>query len=507
MYNRFLTKAALCAVVAALSGATVLSGQSTIGKEVAVPRRLADGDEYKLSPNKLIDYGRSLFVANWTVQEGAGRPLSKGTGDPVADPTRPLVFPNNFNRVSGPDANSCAGCHNAPYAGGAGDIVGNVFVLGQRFDSASFDSSDATPTRGAIDERGRNATLQTIANFRATIGMNGAGFIEMLARQMTADLQAERDATLPGAATALKSKGVSFGTIARRADGSWDVSKVEGIGAFSLTTTGPNDPPSLAIRPFHQAGRVVSIREFTNNAFNHHHGLQSVERFGANTDPDGDGVRNEMNRADITAAVIFQATLPVPVQVQPATLEVQLAVVLGKDRFAKVGCGNCHVPELPLDKEGWIFTEPNPYNPAGNLRPGDAPTLRIDLTSDSLPQPRLKPNANGVVMVPAFTDLKLHDICENPQDPNIEPLDMQVKPGTDAFFAGNRKFITRKLWGSASLPSHYHHGQYTTMREAVLAHAGEALDSRQAFQALPAYEQDAVIEFLKTLQVSPHYSN
>jgi hypothetical protein len=41
------------------------------------------------------------------------------------------------------------------------------------------------------------------------------------------------------------------------------------------------------------------------------------------------------------------------------------------------------------------------------------------------------------------------------------------------------------------------------MRQAVLAHAGEAQPARLAFQALPAEAQDAVIEFLKTLQVLP----
>jgi hypothetical protein len=129
--------------------------------------------------------------------------------------------------------------------------------------------------------------------------------------------------------------------------------------------------------------------------------------------------------------------------------------------------------------------------------------MSVDLTSDELPLPRLKPDQNGIVWVPAFTDLKLHDICSGPDDPNIEPLDMQARPGTPAFFAGNRKFLTRKLWGAANEPPYFHHGQYTTMREAVLAHAGEALKSRQAFEAASAYEQDSVIEFLKTLQVLP----
>jgi hypothetical protein len=333
--------------------------------------------------------------------------------------------------------------------------------------------------------------------------MFGSGFIEMLARQITADLQAIRDSVMPGASKPLVSKGISFGALARNADGTWDVSKVEGIPAFSLTTSGASDPPNLIIRPFHQAGRVVSLREFSNNAYNHHHGMQSAERFGAGTDPDSDLVVNELTRADITAATIFQATLPVPGRMMPAGVEAREAVQAGEERFQAMGCAGCHIPRLPLDKQGWIFTEPNPYNPVGNLRVGEAPTLSVDLTSDDLPGPRLKPDQDGIVWVPAFTDFKLHDICAGSDDPNGEPLDMQFKPGTSGFFAGNRKFITRRLWGAANEPPYYHHGQYTTMREAVLAHDGEALQARQAFQAATEYDQDSVIEFLKTLQVLP----
>jgi len=41
------------------------------------------------------------------------------------------------------------------------------------------------------------------------------------------------------------------------------------------------------------------------------------------------------------------------------------------------------------------------------------------------------------------------------------------------------------------------------MREAVLAHSGEDLNSRIAFQAMSTHEQDCVIEFLKSLQILP----
>ena len=62
---------------------------------------------------------------------------------------------------------------------------------------------------------------------------------------------------------------------------------------------------------------------------------------------------------------------------------------------------------------------------------------------------------------------------------------------------------SRKLWGIANQHSFGHHGQYTTLREAVLAHAGEASDSSAAFRKLAAEEQNALIEFLKSLQILP----
>jgi hypothetical protein len=477
---------------------------STIGREVAVPRHLADGEEFSLPLRELLFHGRTLFTATWTDQEGGGRPLTKGNGAPLVDPSSPLVAPRNFNRVSAPDSNSCAGCHNAPYGipGGGGDIVANAFVLGQRFDFATFDASDTMPTRGSMDESGKHATLQEIANSRNTPAMFGSGYIEMLARQMTLDLQALRDATPPGGATPLVTKGVDFGVLARGADGSWITDGVEGLPGGSVRSTGPASPPSLVIRPFSLSGGVVSLRQFTNNAFNHHHGIQSAERFGQGADPDGDGFGDEMTRADVTAATLYQAVLPVPGRVIPRDRAVERAVREGEHLFVEIGCADCHVPSLPLVQKGWIFAEPNPFNSSGNLLPGEAETLRVDLNRSDLPGPRLAPQ-RGVVHVPAFTDLKIHDVTSGPGDPNREPLNPGAAGSSAALFSGNSRFLTRKLWGTANDPPYFHHGRFTTMREATLAHAGEAETARAAFTALAAADQDAVIEFLKTLQVLP----
>lgn len=491
------------AAAAALVVPLLIAAQSIeegIGREVAVPRHLADGEEFSRPLAVVLAHGGRLFAAMWTSQEGAGRPLTKGTGDPVSDPGSPLVFPRNFNRVSGPDANSCAGCHNSPHGiiGGSGDITTNVFVLGQRFDAADFDRRDGALTRGAHDEMGDPVDLGTIANSRKTVGMFGSGYLEMLAREITADLRKIRDAIPPGGAADLVSKGISFGTLRRVVDGRWDVYRVEGLPASSLSTWGPNDPPSLIVRPFHQAGAIASLRQFTVNALNHHHGLQATERFGRGRDPDGDGFTNEMLRADITALTLFQAVMAVPGRVVPREPAIEQAVVLGETRFADIGCAGCHMPALPLADARYV--EPGPHNPVGTLRPGQAPPLVVDLNGRDLPPPRLAAHG-GVTMVPAFTDFKLHDVTAGPNDPNREPLDMIQPVGTLGFFAGNSRFVTRRLWGIGNQGPYFHHGKFTTLREAVLAHAGEAQAVTDSFVALSAYERDCVIEFLKSLQV------
>ena len=498
---------------------------SQVGREVAIPIHLQDGEEFNTPVSQLIRYGAQLFNAKFTVQEGAGRPLSKGTGGPISDPSSPLVFPRNFDRLSSPEANACSGCHNAPVSGAGGDRVTEVFVLAQRFDRLTFDHGDGITTRGAVDESGKFTTMENATNDRKTIGMNGSGFVEMLARQMTADLQAERDATSPGKSTQLLSKGISFGTLTHNGDGTWDVSQVQGLAAPSLSTKGTT-PPSLIIRPLHQASNVISIRQFSNNAFNHHHGMQAEERFGLNADPDGDGFANELTTADLTAVSLFQATLPVPGRLIPNDPAVERANLMGEAMFNKIGCAKCHAtlpltsnnnPGLP-GQPGWIYFEPNPYNPATgpnspNLQlgptnyPVSAPALAVDLTSGLLPHPRLRPDAQGTLMVEAYTDLKLHDISatSNPvTDPECEPLDQNQPAGSSPSFAGNCKFITRKLWGFYNQGGAFmHHGKFTTAREAVEAHNGEALAQRKAFDSLSPEQQNQLIEFLKSLQVLP----
>jgi len=54
----------------------ILAQQSreSIGREIAVPHHLADGEELTLPLRDLLAHGEHLFTAVWTSQEGGGRP-------------------------------------------------------------------------------------------------------------------------------------------------------------------------------------------------------------------------------------------------------------------------------------------------------------------------------------------------------------------------------------------------------------------------------------------------
>ena len=325
---------------------------------------------------ELIEHGKRLFAANWTDQEGGGRPLMKGTGKELTDPSQPLVGSRAFNRISAPDANSCAGCHNAPFgiAGGGGDFVTNVFVLAQRFDFVTFDRDDTMPTRRGVDEGEQADPPRHASATRARRRACSAPAISRCWRARSpTDLHAIRDSMKLGESRELVSKGISFGTLTRRADGMWDTSKVEGLPRLSILAPMPIDRPSLVIRPWHQAANVVSLREFIEHAFNHHHGIQTTERFGRNTDLDGDGFVNEMTRADVTAVV------GVPGDAGGrragsfrATARSRKRCSHGERAFARIGCARCHVPELPLTRPGGC----SPSRIPTTRRPTCGPAMR-----------------------------------------------------------------------------------------------------------------------------------
>jgi len=296
----------------------------------------------------------------------------------------------------------------------------------------------------------------------------------------------------------LASKGVSFGVLTALPDGRIDPRGIDGVDW------------DLIVKPFHQKGAVVSLREFSNTAMNHHHGMQSVERFGAGVDADKDGVVDELTVGDITAVTLYQAALAIPGRLLSRDPERRAAAERGQHLFESVGCTSCHLPVLTLDDP--VFSEPGPYNPPGNLGPADVrKAFTFDMTRQG-PLPRLERLPDGHAPVRAFTDLKRHDISDAEYN---HFANERVAQGTLAGFAPAaafteppqprpvRQFLTRKLWDAGCCGPYGHRGDLTTLTEAIHFHGGEARTTRDAFFRLPEADRAAVIEFLKTLRVLP----
>lgn len=456
----------------------ILGGAAAAGLALAEERALlghveqGDVERGSWTLKQLHLAGEQLFKAAFTIHDGAGRPGATGNPSPTR---RPLDTARGFVRTAGPDANSCAGCHNAPLVGGAGDFVANVFA-----GSPSREPVILSLDPGLVTERG-------------TTSMNGSGAIELVAREMTRALheirsQAVADARRTGRPMRLPliAKGVSFGHVTGLPDGNVSLNEIEGVDR------------DLVVRPWLQKGVVTSLRTFTINAMNQHHGMQARERFGyhltGSTDFDRDGIADELTEGDVTALVVFQASLNVPGRLLPADATRRRACQEGERLFAGSACATCHIPEMVLDDP--VFTEPGPYNLEGTLRRHQVTKpFAWDLTREG-PAPRLERRPDGRATVRAYTDLKRHRICDS-EKPFF--CNESIVQG----FAPIDQFITKRLWDAGNTAPYGHRGDLTTIREAILHHGGEARQARLWFQGLAPARQEALVEFLKSLQIRP----
>lgn len=461
-------------------GAPIQPAAVEVGDERALPTHVNQAaiNTGTFLLKKLAPLGKIVFEASFTDADGRGRPNLTGAHPPLN--RTPRFGLDGFNRISGPEGDSCAGCHNRPRSGGGGDNATNVFTQAERF--AFFDDPSAP------DENGQPPvfTVQGAGNERNAPSLFGAGLIEMLAREMTAELQAIRAQAAQDAAVtssnkrvALKTKGVDFGFITARPDNTFLTGEVVGVDA------------DLVIRPFGAKGTVVSIREFAERELFQRHGMQSVERFGANTDSDGDGVTDEITPGDLTALVAHIAQLATPGQVVPRSPRFSLPAYRGETLFRQAGCTTCHIPSMTIESPH--FTEPNPYNPDGLLKPNHVPRpFRFDMRREG-ETPRPETRAAKLTIQP-FTDLKRHNLGNHPLI-NSEPLSEKGLP--------TNVFLTRKLWGFYSEPHFLHNGRATRVHDAIMAHGGEAQEARDRYAALTDLDRLAVVEYLKTLRILP----
>jgi hypothetical protein len=111
--------------------------------------------------------------------------------------------------------------------------------MAERIDFVTFDPRDAGPGVGSVDEAKRPVSLNTVGNARSTPGLFGAGYLEMLARQITRDLQHIRDRITAGRSAMARELVLALpptegGPSSRLSNSLMELSKRPGCWFFSL---------------------------------------------------------------------------------------------------------------------------------------------------------------------------------------------------------------------------------------------------------------------------------
>ncbi len=392
---------------------------------------------------ELFAIGGRVFDASFTPADGLG----DGSG----------LRRVHLGRRGGPGAFGCRDCHSVGGPAGAGDASANAYLMG-----------DGATQRTALS--------------RNPPSLAGAGVVEMLAAEMTGELQAIRErlrdqADRRGAAARgeLLARGVAFGWLTVDADGGIDTAEVEGIDA------------DLIVRPFGRKGRYATLRETIEGELRLHHGMQT-SRIAAEgdpalvgshrrPDPDGDGVVDEIVEGQLTALTTFVALQELPTIEPPLGGLVPVTMwAEGRRRFESLGCASCHTVSLTLE-------QPTLKLPS---RERDA-ALTLDLSRDAR-APRLQPQAaDEGYRVYLHSDLKRHDMGPG------------LAESKDEAGIPRQQFITPPLWGLSRSGPWLHDGRAPTIADAILLHGGEAKASRDRFAALSEKERAPLRVYLTSL--------
>ena len=413
-------------------------------------------------PFRSIRRGRQLFQRKFTQAQGQGPNEGDGVGDLNTDPA-----------IGAGLTDSCASCHSRPRgsAGVGGDVVTRP------------DSRDAPH-------------------------LFGLGIREMLADEMTKDLRATRDLAVTRAQTwkrpiimPLFTKGVQFGSITANPDGTVDTSKVAGVDA------------DLRIKPFFAEGSTISIREFVVGALHKEMGLEAssdpdlmaASAGGRVVTPSGmvlDGSKDKIsappapdaqNGNEIDPALVDHLEFYLLNYFKPAHYQQTDTTERGRYVFNRIGCGSCHVANLTIKHDRRVADVETSYDPVNGVFNSLFATAipLFDTQDDGSSFPLLKrPSGNSFIVKDIFTDFKRHDLGSNFYERNWDGT-MQTQ------------FLTRPLWGVGSTGPYGHDGRSMTLNDVILRHGGEALQSRNAFAAMPWYAQESLIAFLNSLVLFP----
>jgi CxxC motif-containing protein (DUF1111 family) len=371
------------------------------------------------------------------------------------------------------NAQSCRECHQSPVSGAASQIT--ELRVGHRGPEGHFRTPEVPIAHGAevisgrslINDRAicpngafpdteiqeRVPDTETIRTFRLSLSLLGDGFVEAVADQTLIDL-AERQC---------KSSH-------RRICG--QVLQVPIVEA----------PGQMGVGRFGWKDQHASLLSFAGDAYLNEMGitnrLQSDEVTKlCNTSSEPNDKLGPDGLSDIDHFARFVRATKVPAR-DPQLASSGVARK-GEGLFDKIGCATCHVETLTTAS-------------AGTKINGGTFTI---------------PTALGSITFHPYSDYLMHDVgtgdgilqATREHYGNKVFQTMSGYLSKQDFESSRNKIRTAPLWGVRLRPRLMHDGASLTLRDAILSHHGEASHVSQKFEKLNGEDQEAIIEFLKSL--------
>ena len=371
------------------------------------------------------------------------------------------------------NAQSCRECHQNPVSGAASQVT--ELRVGHQGPDGHFHTPDIPIAHGAEVITGRslvndraicpNAAFpdkeiqervpeaETIRVLRLSVNLLGDGFIEAIADQTLVDLSKQQ---------CQSSHGKICGQVLY-------VPIVEAPGQMGVGRFGWKD-------------QHASLLSFAGDAYLNEMGitnrLQPNEVTNlCNTSSEPNDRPGPDGLADIDHFARFIRATKAPARdsqiASSPTAQKGLALI------EKIGCVTCHVPTLTTA-------------PAGAKINGGTFTI---------------PAALGSMTVRPWSDFLMHDvgtgdgILQATREHYGHQVFQQMSGylSKQNFESSRNKIRTAPLWGVRLRPRLMHDGSSLTLLDAITRHRGEASHITQQFEKLKRPDQDAIIEFLKSL--------
>jgi CxxC motif-containing protein (DUF1111 family) len=428
----------------------------------------------------------SLILSSLILASSASRSTEAPTGfdnksNGVTDDSTHQADQTKFEEVEqlgdglGPlyNAQSCRECHQSPVSGAASQV--SELRVGHQGPEGHFRNPEIPIGHGVEVISGRslvndraicpNAAFpnneiqervpetETIRTFRLSLNLLGDGFVEALADQTLVDLAEQQ---------CKSSHRKICGQVVQ-------VPIVEAPGQMSVGRFGWKD-------------QHASLLSFAGDAYLNEMGITNrlqpdeVTKL-CNTASEPNDTPGPDGLSDIDHFARFIRATKAPAR--DSELASSAVAKRGNGLFDKVGCATCHVETLTTA-------------PAGTKINGGTFTIPVAL---------------GSMTFHPYGDFLLHDVGTG--DGILQATRehygnrvFQMMSGylsKQDFESSRNKMRTAPLWGVRLRPRLMHDGMSLTLDDAILRHRGEASHVSQQFEKLRREDQEAIIEFLKSL--------